>query len=92
MIFASGLSFDPSVSFGTILQAGAYLFLGILVWRDLHWRTSNLETWRKEHMIDSDARDVLIRNSEAMLAQLKFLVEQLKFLVEEERKRSKEER
>jgi hypothetical protein len=67
--------FDWSISLGQVLTAITVSALALFAWRDLQWRVKNLETWRAEHMVDADARDQLLRNSEKMLAQLKTLVE-----------------
>jgi hypothetical protein len=47
--------------------------------KDIEWRISNLETWRREHMIDSDARDILLQ-------KLKSVSELLEYLVKERRR------
>lgn len=44
--------------------------------KDLDWRITNLETWRKEHMIDSDARDALLRKLNVVTELLDFLVKE----------------
>jgi hypothetical protein len=61
------LHFDWTVSFGTILSTVSFLILAIIAWRDMNWRVGNLEQWRKEHMIDSDARDRLLTNIDKIL-------------------------
>ena len=75
-ILQTGVHFDGTVTLGSILSATCFLFLAAVAWRDLNWRIKNLEIWRKEHMIDSDARDALMRNSEMMLQYLKTLVDE----------------
>jgi hypothetical protein len=69
------LHFDSTVSMGSILTLIG-LIVAILSFRkaqkaateariaaerDMDWRVKNLETWRKEHMVDADARDALLR-------------------------------
>lgn len=44
--------------------------------KDLDWRIANLETWRKEHMIDSDARDVLLKKLNSICELLDYLVKE----------------
>lgn len=41
--------------------------------RDIEWRIKNLETWRREHMIDSDARDKLLKDMGTILSHLDWL-------------------
>lgn len=40
--------------------------------RDLEWRITNLENWRKEHMIDADARDKLLMDMKEILAHVRW--------------------
>ena len=44
--------------------------------KDLEWRIANLEVWRKEHMIDSDARDLLLRKLDGATELLEYLVKE----------------
>jgi hypothetical protein len=78
MLFAEGLRFDYSISLGQVISAFFFLCAAIIGYRDLSWRVKNLEVWRREHQVDADSRDQLIRNSETMLTSLKFLVEDRK--------------
>ena len=74
-LFQTGIHFDGTITLGSILSAVCFLFLAAVAWRDLNWRIKNLENWRKEHMVDADSRDELVRNSQLMLQHLKTLVE-----------------
>ena len=67
---------DWTISIGDIIKSTSLFVLAVLAWSNLRWRVNNLEIWRKEHMIDSDARDALMRNSEMMLQYLKTLVDE----------------
>jgi hypothetical protein len=75
--FSSGVTFDWTISLGNLLSAVTFLFLAVLAWRDLTWRVRNLETWRKEHMIDSAARDQLLRKLDKVCDQLEFIVKRV---------------
>ena len=61
------MTFDWHISFGNILTAVSFLALAITAWRDMNWRVRNLEEWRKEHMVDADARDKLLINIDKIL-------------------------
>jgi hypothetical protein len=74
-IFQGGIRYDGTVTLGNIVSAITFLCLAAIAWTDLRWRIRNLEVWRKEHMMDADSRDHLLRNSEMMLQHLKTLVE-----------------
>lgn len=63
-----GVNFDATISLGNIVSAAAFLVMALFGWRDLTWRIKNLEQWRNEHMIDSDARDKLITGLDKILA------------------------
>ncbi len=54
------MHFDTTINLGNLLVAASFIFFGIIAWRDLTWRIKNLEIWRTEHMIDSDARDLIL--------------------------------
>lgn len=73
--YEAGVHYDGTVTLGNLISAITFLSLAAVAWSDLRWRISNLEIWRKEHMIDADARDKLMRNSELMLGHLKTLAE-----------------
>ena len=75
--FSGGVTFDWTISLGNLLSAVTFLFLAILAWRDLTWRVRNLETWRKEHMVDADARDLLLRKLDKVCDHLDFLVKRV---------------
>jgi hypothetical protein len=75
ILWASGIQFDWSISLGNLISGITFLVLALFAWRDLTWRVKNLETWRAEHMLDSDSRDKLIMNSDKMLARLQVLME-----------------
>ena len=59
--------FDWTISLGNIISAVTFLILAGFAWRDLTWRVKNLETWRKEHMLDADSRDRLLTNIDKIL-------------------------
>ena len=61
------IKFDPTISFGNIIWSFCTLILAVAAWRDLTWRIKNLETWRKEHMVDSDSRDAIITKMDRIL-------------------------
>ena len=54
------LHFDWSISLGNIITCFTGIVLIIIGWKDLTWRITNLESWRREHMIDACARDEII--------------------------------
>jgi hypothetical protein len=64
--------FDWTISLGNIIMGGTFLVCALLAWCDLTWRVRNLELWRSEHMVDSDARDNLIRKLESLSDQTKW--------------------
>ena len=64
------ITFDWTISLGNIIATIGYTALAIVAWRDLTWRVSNLETWRKEHSIDADARDQIITRMDKILYHL----------------------
>lgn len=82
-----GLHWDGTITLGNLLTVLALLWAVYKFWaaqlasrdaqsaakRDLEWRITNLETWRKEHMIDSDARDKLIGDMGTIVKQLEWL-------------------
>lgn len=82
-----GIHWDGTITLGNILTFAVLLiaivkFFGaqaasrearVAYERDLEWRIGNLETWRKEHMIDSDARDKLLQANGKILDNLDFL-------------------
>ncbi len=72
------VKFDWTISLGNIVTGGSFLALCVVAWRDLVWRIKNLEQWRKEHMVDADARDRLLLNLELISARLEILVNHLK--------------
>lgn len=64
--------FDWTISLGSILSMGAFLVMALFAWRDLTWRIQNLEVWRKEHQIDSDSRDDIIRKMDLVLDHVRW--------------------
>jgi hypothetical protein len=42
--------------------------------KDIEWRMANLETWRKEHMVDADARDALLKKLDKVCDHLEWLI------------------
>lgn len=70
----AGINFDWTVTFGNMISTVAFLFLAIIAWRDLTWRISNLEIWRKEHMIDADSRDLIIKRMDELLVELRTIL------------------
>lgn len=66
------MHFDGTISLGNIIAAISFIVMSLFAWRDLDWRIKNMETWRREHMIDSDARDTLITKMDKVLDQLRW--------------------
>lgn len=64
------MQIDWTISIGNLITTGSFIVLAIIAWRDLTWRIKNLETWRKEHLIDDAARDTLIHKLDRMYALL----------------------
>jgi hypothetical protein len=69
--------FDATINLGNILSATAFLVLALFAWRDVTWRIRNLELWRTEHMIDSDARDALIENMKEILNHVRWQTDRM---------------
>ena len=69
--------FDLTVSLGNILSALAFGVMALFAWRDLTWRISNLEIWRKEHIRDADERDKLIAKMDRVLDHVRWQTEEL---------------
>ena len=83
------MHFESTISFGNILTFIGLMFAGLAWWkahlsserahiamqRDLEWRIGNLETWRKEHMVDSDARDRLLADISRILDHVRWQTE-----------------
>lgn len=61
------MHFDWTISLGNVVSAGTFVVLAVTAWRDLRWRVTNLEVWRKEHQIDSDSRDAIISRMDRIL-------------------------
>ncbi len=61
------MKFDWTVNLGNLIASVTFLVLAAAAWTDLRWRVQNLETWRKEHMIDSDSRDAIISRMDKIL-------------------------
>lgn len=65
--------FDNTVTLGNLISGVCFLFLGGMAWADLRWRVSNLETWRKEHILDAESRDQLISSIAEIAKKLEWL-------------------
>lgn len=82
-----GLHWDGTITLGNVLTFILLTIAIIGFWsarlkaaeaeaaykRDIEWRIGNLERWRGEHMIDSDARDKLIENLGTIVKHLEWL-------------------
>ena len=64
--------FDYTITLGSLIWSVSSLVLAAFAWRDLTWRIKNLETWRKEHMVDADARDNLIQKMDKVLDHVRW--------------------
>lgn len=64
------MHFDPTISFGDLLKSTILFVLAVLAWSNLRWRINNLEVWRKEHMVDADSRDAIIKSIERLVNRL----------------------
>ena len=78
------MHFDATISLGNILAFIGFVIMAIGALRayskseaDLKWRISNLETWRKEHMVDAHARDTLIRRLDKLLEVTRWQVREM---------------
>lgn len=69
------MQFDWSISFGNVFAGLGFLTAAIFAWRDLTWRIKNLEQWRREHMIDADARDQIIQRLDKLMERIEALLE-----------------
>lgn len=69
------MHFDTTVSLGNLITVAGLIFAGIWAWRDMTWRIGNLEEWRKEHMVDADARDRLLGTLSDILKHVKWQTE-----------------
>lgn len=69
------MHFDSTISLGNVITGVLLIVTAILVWRDMDWRVKNLETWRVEHMVDSDARDELLKKMDRVLAHVRWQTE-----------------
>jgi hypothetical protein len=85
-----GVHFDWTITLGNLLSIIGLFLTAIGAWtaailakRDLEWRITNLEVWRKEHMIDADSRDSLIETQQKTMQAIEKLLEHVKTLVEE---------
>lgn len=75
------MHFDPTINLGNVITAGTFLILGVIAWRDLRWRVSNLEVWRleniemwKAHVTDDKGRDAVINRLDKNFEVLQALV------------------
>jgi hypothetical protein len=66
--------FDGTISIGNVLTTISFLVLALVAWRDMNWRVKNLETWRKEHMVDADSRDAIIAKLDKVLDRIDWRV------------------
>lgn len=64
------MRFDWTVNLGNIIAGLTFLACAGAAWTDLRWRITNLETWRKEHMVDADSRDEIIKKMDRVLYHL----------------------
>lgn len=71
------MHFDTSISLGNLLSAIGFLTLALFAWRDMNWRVKNLEVWRKEHILDEEARDQLIKKMDRVLDHLRWQTEKM---------------
>jgi hypothetical protein len=85
-----GIHWDGTITLGNVLTFFLFGLALVNFWRaqdaarsaqaaakkDLEWRIANLETWRKEHMIDSDARDALLKRLDTATGLLEYLVKE----------------
>lgn len=71
------MHFDWTVSFGNIVSCVAFIIMALFWWRDMDWRVRNLEVWRKEHMVDEDARDELIRKMDKTLDHVRWQTQKM---------------
>jgi len=64
------MHFDPTINIGDIIKSTLLFILAVLAWNNLRWRVNNLEVWRKEHMVDADSRDEIIKSIEKLVQRL----------------------
>lgn len=64
------MHWNGEITLGNLLTILAFLGAIFAAWTDLNWRVKNLETWRKEHIVDSDARDVINKKLTEILSRL----------------------
>lgn len=68
------MHFDWTLSIGDIIKSTMLFVLAILAWNNLRWRVNNLEVWRKEHMVDADSRDAIIRSIGTLVQRIDALI------------------
>lgn len=68
--------FSGEITLGSILSSITFIAMTVVAYKDLQWRVRNLEEWRKEHMIDADARDKLLTSLSEIATKLNTLIEQ----------------
>ncbi len=82
-----GVHFDPTISLGSIFSIIGLIIAIFKFWtsqeaakkaqaaaqRDLEWRITNLETWRKEHTIDADSRQHLVMQLGTIVGRLEWV-------------------
>lgn len=78
-----GLHFDSTITLGNVLTIVLLVVAVMKFWaaqtaarRDLEWRIDKLEVWRREHMVDADARDKLLTRLDKMCDHLEYLVKE----------------
>ena len=57
--------FDGTITLGNIVTLSAGLLVAILAWRDLNWRTKNLEEWK----LTQDASNLTVINNVGLLKE-----------------------
>jgi hypothetical protein len=81
--------FDATITLGNLFTLIGLMFAALAWWRahksaekaaqkvqlDMDWRVSNLEIWKKEHQIDSDARDNLMGTMSDILKHTRWQTE-----------------
>ena len=71
------MHFESTVTLGNLITLFTAFFAIWKFWaaqvaykRDLDWRVTNLEVWRKEHIVDAESRDNIIRKMDKILYHL----------------------
>jgi hypothetical protein len=74
-LFLSDIHFSGEITLGSILSSITFVAMTIVAYKDLQWRVRNLEVWRKEHMLDADARDNLLKSLSEIAVKLNTLID-----------------